>query len=225
MGAHNLEFSIHFPNTKLSMSLSNADTCTRQTQTPTYTCARTLQHIWIIKFKIQAHITLSCRWKHFGVAVLKKKMSRKLQPFCSGGKSAFFAIWVATWQNQQCGCTPSEDSDQPGHRPTLIRVFAVRVKKPYVLSYPLSTQRRLWSDWADAQADLILRWAHTHFVGFVLSWLIFPHGRGENRAAHVEKACFFFFFFFFCGVCSPIFFHLTGRVANLLIILTVHNGL
>ena len=29
------------------------------------------------------------------------------------------------------------------------------------------------SDWADAQADLSLRWAHTHFVGFVMSRLIF----------------------------------------------------
>ena len=29
-----------------------------------------------------------------------------------------------------------------------------------------------WSDWADAQADLSLRWAHSHFVGFVMSWLI-----------------------------------------------------
>ena len=51
----------------------------------------------------------------------------------------------------------------------LIRVFAVRMKKGWVLSYSLSAQRRLWSDWADAQADLSLRWAHTHFVGFVMS--------------------------------------------------------
>ena len=29
-----------------------------------------------------------------------------------------------------------------------------------------------WSDWADAQADLSLRWAHSHFVGFVMRWLI-----------------------------------------------------
>ena len=41
------------------------------------------------------------------------------------------------------------------------------MKKAWVLSYPLSAQRRLWSDWADAQADLSLRWAPTHFVGFV----------------------------------------------------------
>ena len=38
---------------------------------------------------------------------------------------------------------PSEDSDQPGHPPSLIRVFAVRMKKAWVLSYPLSAQRRL----------------------------------------------------------------------------------
>ena len=29
------------------------------------------------------------------------------------------------------------------------------------------------SDWADAQADLSLRWAHSHIVGFVMSWLIY----------------------------------------------------
>ena len=32
-----------------------------------------------------------------------------------------------------------------------------------------------WSDWADAQADLSLRWTHSHFVGFVMSWLISPY--------------------------------------------------
>ena len=30
-----------------------------------------------------------------------------------------------------------------------------------------------WSDWADGQADLSLRWAYTHFVGFVILRLIF----------------------------------------------------
>ena len=81
-------------------------------------------------------------------------------------------IWAATWQNQQSDCAPSEDSDQPGHPPSLIRVFAGRMKKAWVLSYPLSAQRRLWSDWAAAQADLSLRWAHSHIVGFVMRWLI-----------------------------------------------------
>ena len=35
-------------------------------------------------------------------------------------------IWAASWQNQQNDCAPSQDSDQPGHPPSLIRVFAVR---------------------------------------------------------------------------------------------------
>ena len=82
-----------------------------------------------------------------------------------------FCKWATTWQNQQTECAYSKDSDQPGHPPSLIRVFAVRMKKPWVLSYPLSAQRRLWSDWADAQADLSLRWARTHFVSFVMSGL------------------------------------------------------
>ena len=46
--------------------------------------------------------------------------------------------WAATWQNQQSVCAPSEDSDQPRHPSRLIRVFAVRMKKDWVLSYPLS---------------------------------------------------------------------------------------
>ena len=75
-------------------------------------------------------------------------------------------------KTNKMACAPSEDSDQPGHPPSLIRVFAVRMKKALVLSYPLSAQRRLWSDWADAQADLSLRWAHSHFVGFVTRRLI-----------------------------------------------------
>ena len=33
-------------------------------------------------------------------------------------------------------------------------VFAVRMKKTWFLIYPLSAQQRLWTDWADAQADL-----------------------------------------------------------------------
>ena len=67
-------------------------------------------------------------------------------------------------------CVPSKDSDQPGHPPSLIRVFAVRMKKAWILSYLLSAQQRLWSDWADAQADLMI-WVFAGtgcFVGFVM---------------------------------------------------------
>ena len=45
------------------------------------------------------------------------------------------------------------------------------MKKAWVLCYPLNAQPRLWSDWADAQAEMSLRCAHSHFVGFVMSRL------------------------------------------------------
>ena len=66
-------------------------------------------------------------------------------------------------KTNKTACTPSEDSDQPGHPPSLIRVFAVGMKKAWVLSYTLSALRRLWPDWADAKADLSLRWVHMPF--------------------------------------------------------------
>ena len=88
--------------------------------------------------------------------------------------------------------------------PRLIRVFAVRMKKAWVLSYPLSAQQRLRSDWADAQADLSLRWAPSHFVGFVMSRLkfilvgnileIYTAKSGINAASYlspVKRICVF----------------------------------
>ena len=75
-------------------------------------------------------------------------------------------------KSKKTTCAPSEDSDQPGHPPNLISVFVVRMKEAWVLRYPLSAQRRLRPDWADAQADLSLRWAHRHFVGFVMRRLV-----------------------------------------------------
>ena len=114
-----------------------------------------------------AHILFGCQlpsW--FQITVIKLPPKVRL-------------VWALTWQNQQSEFAPSEDSDQPGHLPSLIRVFTVLMKKPWALSYPLSAQRRLWPDWADAQADLRLCWAHTHYVGFVMSQLILRLSTGK----------------------------------------------
>ena len=51
---------------------------------------------------------------------------------------------ATSWHNHKMACAPSEDSDQPGHLPSLIRVFAVRIKKAWILSYPLSIHP-VWS--------------------------------------------------------------------------------
>ena len=84
--------------------------------------------------------------------------------YCMSGCSSLFEPPYD--KTNKMACAPSKDSDQHGHPPSLIRVFAVRMKKAWVLSYPLSAQWRLWSDWADAQADLSLCWEHMPFCWF-----------------------------------------------------------
>ena len=39
-------------------------------------------------------------------------------------------------KTNKTACAPSEDSDQPGHLPSLIRVFTVRMLKAWTCSYP-----------------------------------------------------------------------------------------
>ena len=55
---------------------------------------------------------------------------------------------------------PSEDSDQPAHSRSLIRIFTGRVLASQGVKGSSCGQRRPWSVCADAQADLSLRWAH-----------------------------------------------------------------
>ena len=62
-------------------------------------------------------------------------------------------------------CAPSEDSDQPVHPPNLIRVFAAPQWVAYDPSF-LHADSEDWSDLADAQADLSLRWAHMPLCWF-----------------------------------------------------------
>ena len=72
-------------------------------------------------------------------------------------------------------CTPSEDFDQPGHPPGLIKVFTVRMKKAWSLA-------TYWVYSADSdQTDLSPRWAHSHFVGFVVRRLNFLLFRGKEQ--------------------------------------------
>ena len=94
-------------------------------------------------------------------------MQIRYNAICNGLWSGF-NMKIEPWHDKTIKmiCVPSEDSDQPGHPPSLTRVSAVRLKQNWVLSYPLSAQRRLWSDWVDVQADLSLRWAQKSFCWF-----------------------------------------------------------
>ena len=62
---------------------------------------------------------------------------------------------------------PAKTQISQGIRPVW-SVFTVHSLGSYGPKVSSCRQRRHWSDWA----DLSLRWVHTHFVGFVMSWLI-----------------------------------------------------
>ena len=83
-----------------------------------------------------------------------------------------YYMWAASWQNQQTDCVPREDSDQPEHPPSLIRVFAV-------LSMGSKGPKFLHADSEDSDQTgrmprLILVFAGRtcDFVGFVMRRLM-----------------------------------------------------
>ena len=54
---------------------------------------------------------------------------------------------------------------------------------------PHKVQSEDWSDWADAQADLSLRWVHRSFVGFVMLWLIYQIGLEAHERSEKYWSC------------------------------------
>ena len=86
-------------------------------------------------------------------------------------------IWATTWQNQQNDCAPSEDLDQLGVRSVWSESLLCAQWVAKDLSF-LHADSEDWSDWADAQADLSLRWAHR------------PHYWFCHVAAHITKILF-----------------------------------
>ena len=78
-------------------------------------------------------------------------------------------LYAPRHNKNKMSARPAKTQISLGIRPVW-SIFAIRMKRPWVLSYSLGAQRRLWSDWVDVQADMSLRWAHSHFVGFVMSY-------------------------------------------------------
>ena len=80
-----------------------------------------------------------------------ERVKDRHKPYGSGHYSMFIRCYPimlisnepAQDKTYKKACAPSEDSDQPGHPLSLISL-RYPMKKPWVLSYSLSAQRRLW---------------------------------------------------------------------------------
>ena len=104
------------------------------------------------------------RWTHS----LQRTSLSSLEVVASLGK------WATTWQNQQNECAPSEDSDQPGHPPNLIRVLTVCMKKHWVLSYQLSTVvfHNFWKESCKASLESPVENRHWRNQNFIVHKII-----------------------------------------------------
>ena len=73
-------------------------------------------------------------WFHAFVLFMKCHILQETR--CEGGDIGSQVI-IEQEHNKTDKMTygPSEDSDQPGHSPSLVRVFVVRMKKHLVLGY------------------------------------------------------------------------------------------
>ena len=106
------------------------------------TCVLWMRGTWNMKFKEMSSLrTKPRKW----LCAQQRQISLGICPVWS--EASLCAQWVAK-------------------DPSLIRVFAVRSVGSYGLKLSSCGQRRLWSDWADAQADLSLHWAHMPLCWF-----------------------------------------------------------
>ena len=73
-------------------------------------------------------------------------------------------------------CVTSKDSDQPVHPPSMARVLVYPSFNSPDAVKGTCDQRRLWSDSADAQSDLSLRWSHKSYCRFcrALAQFLYP---------------------------------------------------
>ena len=83
----------------------------------------------------------------------------------------FFGGKIFSINEPHCtfGCAPSEDSDRPSHPTSLIKIFTGRTALLWIIwiikiAKFLQTENGDWSDCADVQPYLSLRWAHIRAV-------------------------------------------------------------
>ena len=83
---------------------------------------------------------------------------------------------------------PGDDSDQPAHSRSLIRNFTGRILDSQGCRLSSYGQRKLWSDCADAQADLSLRWEHISEGTFSYFTAKMTSGMGKISDIYLNNA-------------------------------------
>ena len=129
--------------------------------------------IWLVYMYLIAFITHDWKSDMIGMWLNEKKKIF----FCSNYHVKIL-IWAISWQN----CVVVH---------TVKTQIRLGIRAQWVAKDPsfLHADSELWSDWADAQVDLSLRWANNHIVDFVMRRLIFRLWSFPQMTAMVRAAC------------------------------------
>ena len=161
-----------------------------------------------MRYSVLTMIAVRPLWAKHRLRVAK--MQDQPSPSFHHSASYVICMWASAWRNQQTDmCAHRRLRSTWASAASLIKVFAVRIKKPRSITYPLNAKRRLWSDWADAQADLSYRWAHVILLGLsyngscFLWWrviLLMNNHLYKNHIYvwfHNDRSWYFLFYLFF----------------------------
>ena len=154
----NMLFALFPSDCPVLEDLVSGDTILSPARTATYESTVTVTCSLGYKFDAAEYynmpsVNLVCKEK--GIWTYNNKMDIRI-PNCKG-------IWSTPWQKQQ--------SYLWAQRIRVFAVLSVGKQGPEVSS---CRQWRLWSDWTDAQADLILCWVHRSFCWFYHAVAHFP---------------------------------------------------
>ena len=112
----------------------------------------------------------------FCLSVQKAEHLMKIVHCVSGSKSWFYwRFMLFATANESHHDKTNKMSVRPAKTLISLRICPVWSESSQCAQWVAKDPRFLhadsedWSDWADAQADLSLRWTHSHFVGFVMS--------------------------------------------------------
>ena len=97
-------------------------------------------------FAAQPHVHTSSDLSYVHSYLRAKDWMKIHKTICKSDDKRLLYLWVRRYElprdkANKMACVPSKDSDQPGHPPSLIKVVTVHMKKPWALSYPLSTSK------------------------------------------------------------------------------------
>ena len=108
---------------------------------------------------MDAQTDLSLRWVHWPHCWFCRAAAHYYYYILKSSLNFALCIinWATTWQNQQNDICAQRRLRSAWAICPIWSVFAVRMKKLWVLSYPLSAQRRLWSDRVDCWLVLSCR--------------------------------------------------------------------